>query len=254
MRAGLDRILITGSAGFIGSNLKKRFPDATGIDIKDSETTDIIQDVCTYSEAGGFDVIYHMAAKAMFDEYMRDPVEAFRTNVYGTINLLKQFKGRLFIYPSCVGAGNRDQWDEPYILSKVVCEKIVENSGKPYVIFRFANVYGERSNGVVWKFINEPEINIHGSGEQVRDFILIDDLIEALSISEQFARNQTFYIGSGTATSINKLAEIVIRLQGEKPVKRLPRRVMDVDFPIIKADYHCKTNLEEGIRRMLERG
>ena len=84
----MSNTLITGSSGFIGSHLKKALPDAIGLDRVPAPTTNIVQDVCTAKLGFDIDMIYHLAAITGYDEYMRNPHETIRVNLFGTVNLL----------------------------------------------------------------------------------------------------------------------------------------------------------------------
>ena len=244
----MAKILITGSSGFIGSHLKKAIPFADGLDVIPSDATNLVCDVCDFEEVEKYDVIYHLAAIANYDYYSKHPLETYITNVCGTMNLLRQNSNALFIFPSSVGVSEKN-WSDPYILSKAICEKIVRLMSDNFIIFRFANIYGKGAKAVVNKFIDNPIIDINGSGEQVRDFVYIDDLIEWLIKVNEIEKNKLYYIGSGIKTTINQLAKTVTKILGPKPIEYKPNRKFDVFEPIIKADLKCGTSLEIGIRK-----
>src|SRR5258708_18966428 len=110
------RILVTGVAGFVGSNLAKRFLDAgysvVGIDNLSAGTVDNVdarvefhkQDICDaeiYSQFHNADAIFHLAAKSSLTDCLTKPLEAARVNVLGTLNILeaaRRAKAPKFVY------------------------------------------------------------------------------------------------------------------------------------------------------------
>ena len=94
----------------------------------------------------------------------------------------------------------------------------------PYVIFRYQNVYGPGQSlknpytGILSIFStqikNGNNINVFEDGKESRDFVFIDDVVNAtiLGIEKQEANNKTFNVGSGVATSVIKVAETLKRL------------------------------------------
>lgn len=240
--------LITGSSGFIGNHLKRDMPEAVGIDIRPSETADVAEDICNFKSNEHWDVVYHLAALADVEESVKNPIETFRTNVCGTINVLK-LNYDLLVFPSTVGVYEFAM--NPYNLSKFVCEELIKASSKPYIIFRLANIYGEGSKSVVLKFINNSEMTVYGDGDQVRDFTYVDDLIEMLMDVQKLEKNKVYHVGTGEATSVNQVADLVNELMGEKPIIYLPERRFEIRRPVIKADIRCETTLKEGIMKLV---
>lgn len=241
-------VLVTGSSGFLGSHLREQIPNSDGVDLTPSKTTNIIADVHDFKDAAMYDVIFHMAAVTDIERGLKDPAETYKVNLCGTINLLKDFKG-LFVFPSSFGVFNPLLC--PYFLSKYMGEQIVRRHLK-YLIFRLPNPFGPRSNSVVNKFLFDKQISIYGDGNQVRDFVYVDDVIEHFLGYWKLEFNRVYHIGSGLATSIGELANIINSLcPNPKPIVYLPERSFDIKEPIIRADRVCKTSLTDGIRRLL---
>ena len=164
----------------------------------------------------------------------------------------------------------------PYGASKLagelVLESIVGSLGKPeYVTLRLFNVYGPGQNpsspysGVITKFIHAVtsggEIVIYGDGEQSRDFIHVEDVAEAvmraLTTTEACV---TLNIGTGTRTTINELARLVMSVAGkEVPVKHAPPRKGDIRHSVASIEkarrvlgWEPRIGLVEGLRTLLE--
>lgn len=246
----MDKILITGSSGFIGSHLKEALPDAVGLDWYPSDTTDIIADVRKFKLKEHYDIIFHLAAITEYERYMKYPHLTLDINTLGTVNLLKQLKRELFVFASTIGVPKKD-WDNPYILSKALAEKAVSMMRRKSVILRFHNIYGKRSNSVVSKFINSWEIHIYGDGSNERDYVYIDDLITHLKAVKKLKHRNVYHIGTGTMTDLNTLAELISSKQAGKPILHKPKRQGDAKTSSSSVDLKCPTTLEEGIDKIL---
>ncbi len=164
----------------------------------------------------------------------------------------------------------------PYGASKLagelVLKSFMESLGKPeYVILRLFNVYGPGQNpsspysGVITKFIHAvtsgKEIVIYGDGEQSRDFIHVEDVVEAvikaLTATEACV---TLNIGTGMRTTINELAKLVMSVAGrEVPVRHAPPRRGDIRHSVASVErarkvlgWEPRIGLVEGLRTLLK--
>lgn len=243
------KVLITGSSGFIGRHLKKALPFATGLSTKLSDSTDIASDVRTYPiHKENYDVIFHLAAVVGTELSIRKPVETYSTNICGTLNVLRDFKG-LLVFTSTVGVFS--PLKNPYFLSKYVCEEMVKASQCEHLIFRLSNPYGPGSKSVVQKWIESDTIKIYGDGKQIRDFVFIGDLVEILADPFRYESNKTYNIGTGIPVTLNELAQKIVALFGSKKIEYLPAREFEIEEPVIMPDIECKTNIEEGLKKSL---
>jgi UDP-glucose 4-epimerase len=168
-------------------------------------------------------------------------------NVDGSLNVLnesvKSHVEKFIFASSCAVYGEplRVPIDEehptnplsPYAASKLAVEKYCEVFSKVYgletICMRFFNVYGLRQSGsyssVIIHFINrlkegKPPI-IFGDGSQTRDFVYVDDVVDALFKAMNLMEGvcEKINIGSGRETSIQELAEVLIKKFGLKDVK-----------------------------------
>lgn len=215
------KVLVTGGAGFVGSNLCRRLL-ASGHTVKVLDSlergrveylqgldVEIIQ--ADIRDAGamqaavkGASAVYHLAAYGSVIESIEDPDTNFQVNVVGTLNLLKAARDQgvaKFIFSSTGGAlmGNTPppvnetsvpRPISPYGASKLACEgylcAFAESYGLNTLMFRFANVYGPRSAhkmGVFNKYLVAIERNepLIVYGNSVRDFIFVEDLVDGLA-------------------------------------------------------------------------
>jgi UDP-glucose 4-epimerase len=137
-------------------------------------------------------------------------------------------------------------------------------------VLRYSNVYGIKQSpnnpycGVVSKFfdsvLNDHPIQIHGDGEQTRDYTCVDDVVEAtmLAALSQKVVGEVFNIGTGKETSVRQLAQLVLEISGKnsrpifidrRDIDNIRRRVLNIE----KVRKHLKwipvTTLEEGLKK-----
>lgn len=232
------KIVVTGGAGFVGTNLIKRLVEeghevvsidnySTGTESNHIEgctyfNKDIV-DINSYSEWSP-DVIYHLAAIARIQPSFKRPKEYFLTNANGTLNLAHwcSVNNVPLIYAGS-SSKHSGRYKNPYTFSKDVGEDIIKlyqtHYGLKASIARFYNVYGPyqlleggyRTLIGIWlnslkkgeKFI------IYGDGEQRRDFTHVDDIVNALVlILEKEAFGYEFELGRGLNHSVNEVLKM----------------------------------------------
>ncbi|AJM91245.1 NAD-dependent epimerase/dehydratase family protein [Nitrosopumilus piranensis] len=265
-------ILITGGAGFVGRYLAKSFSQhkITIFDnFSNSSQNDIsnihfIQgDILDYEtllkSSKGTDVMIHLAAKTDVFESVTNPEDTMNVNVNGTINVLKcckQNKIKKIVFASSAAVyGNCDQLPinektitkptSPYGQSKLQAEneikKFAKEFGIEYVILRMFNVYGKGQNiqyaGVITKFLEnisrDKEILIYGDGKQTRDFISINDIVDAYSCALESKISGTYNIASGKSTSINELAKTMLDVFNKKlEIKHEKEKEGDIKYSL----------------------
>ncbi len=259
------KILVTGGAGFIGSNLVKALTLDKTIHVRVlddlsngsldnlaevQKRIEFIQGsvtnlVTTKKACSNIDVVFHLAAKISVDDSIKNPISTNSVNIEGTLNVLSSAQDnnvkKVIFSSSAAVYGSTDQVpinetttpspESPYALQKYVGEKYCSyfSTYKELctVCLRYFNVYGPHQQesggyaGVIYKFIhnalNGQTITIEGDGEQTRDFIFVEDVVNAniaaLRSSIKFKGN-VYNIGTQKETPIKKLAETVIALSG----------------------------------------
>jgi UDP-glucose 4-epimerase len=235
------KILVTGGAGFIGSNLIARLlkegHTVVSLDNYDSGSKENEIDGCSYHSGDieqvslmdkDFKIIYHLAALSRIQPSFENPSETFRVNTMGTqavCDFAKQIGAKL-IY-----AGSSSRWHNPhrspYACYKYIGEEICKMYKEVYElnveIVRFYNVYGPKEitegdwaavigrwRGQIKK--NHP-ITIVGDGKQKRDFTHVDDIVEGLyKIGLTYHKqNDAWELGTGKNYSINEVADMFIK-------------------------------------------
>jgi nucleoside-diphosphate-sugar epimerase len=199
------------------------------------------------------DAVFHEAALASVTLSVKNPLLTNDINVTGTLNLLKASSDlgvKRFIYASSAAVygdtfspQKREDMTpnptSPYGVSKLAAENYVKVFHKLYgletVSLRYFNVYGPRQRfdiqsaygGAITIFTNRllknmPPI-IYGDGEQTRDFVYIQDVIEAnmLALNTKNAAGEAFNIGTGTNVSVNQIAEILKDKMNRKNLKNV---------------------------------
>ena len=276
-------ILVTGGAGFIGSNLVDKLID-NGHDVvviddlstgkkeninskakfyKYNITTDILLSDVSSSPYKNhdwkkykYDVVFHLAAKARVQPSIENPIEFNRTNVDGTLNILKFCVDngvKRFIYSSSSSVyGNTKSLPtseniklnpmSPYALQKLIgeqyCKLFSDLYGLETVCLRYFNVYGERQplegayslvTGIfINQILNNKPLTINGSGKQRRDFTYVGDVVDAnikaATVETKFS-GDIFNIGNGNNRSVNELAVMMVGLPNRAeayPITHLP--------------------------------
>ncbi len=237
----------------------------------------------------GIDVVFHLAALIEAKESVEDPITYYFTNVLGTVSMLQAsinngvkrflFTSSAAVYGNSKSLPIREDSPtkpiNPYGESKLLAEGYVNTFSKESnlgtTILRIFNVYGSKQHsaysGVINNFIKRLSEGhspiIYGDGEQTRDFVHIDDVVDALllTLRRQNSREETFNIASGQATSINTLAQIMIKLAGNGVTNAVYEHTTDGDIMHSCADickakrilgYEPAVALLDGLKSMLE--
>ena len=232
------KILVTGGAGFVGTNLiqllKKSNNDeiysidnySIGSKKNHIEGVEYLEDdiINIQNYHNNFDVIYHLAALSRIQPSFSDPNLIFESNTKGTLKVLEFAKknNSKLIY-SGSSSMHHDPSLSPYAMTKYLGEQLCRLYKKSFEldvdIVRFYNVYGpyEILEGewaaVIGKWRNQINnglpITIVGDGNQRRDFTHISDIVDALvKIKNKNSKKFIWELGSGKNYSINEVYEI----------------------------------------------
>lgn len=187
------------------------------------------------------DVVFHLAAQADVGRSIRDPKYDADVNINGTINILDaccKASVKKVIFASTSGVYGNLQKDliseedlavpiSYYGLSKLTAESYIRLFYQlyrlPYTILRYGNVYGPRQTakgegGAVAVFLERLKkrmpLNIHGDGEQTRDFIYVKDVVQANIDAVERGHQEIIQVSTAQRTSVNHLLKILSQIHG----------------------------------------
>jgi len=236
------------------------------------------------------DFVVHAAARNIIIS-TKNPREDYETNIGGTLNILmaaRKYHVERIVYTSSTSVYGNPRYipineDErlcplsPYAVSKLAgehyCLAFYESYGVPAGVVRYSNVYGPNQDpanpycGVVGKFIEAvaqgrpPQI--HGDGEQTRDYTYVDDAVEGtlLALATPRSEGQAFNLGTGTETSVNRLASLICELYGadiepvhinRRDIDNIRRRVLNIELARRVLRWVPAVTTREGLRRTIE--
>jgi UDP-N-acetylglucosamine/UDP-N-acetyl-alpha-D-glucosaminouronate 4-epimerase len=300
------RALVTGGAGFIGSNLVRvllergdevrvldNFSTGSRANLEEIEADiEVVEGELrsyerVHAAVRGIELVFHLGALGSVPRSVQDPLTSSAVNVEGTLNVLLAardegarrvvFSSSTSVYGSsrALPTAESEPPDpiSPYGVAKLAAERYCVSFSRVYesletVVLRYFNVYGPRQSphsqyaAVIPLFIDaiargEP-IEIHGDGEQRRDFTYVSNVVDATVRAGEAdgASGRIFNVAAGTPASVNQVADIIGRLLG-KPVERRhgERRAGDIrdSWADISAaretlGYDPQVGLEDGLR------
>jgi len=230
------KVLVTGGAGFVGTNLIKRLlKDGHEVQSIDNYSTGLksnelegcnywagdIQNVGVMDK--DFDIVFHMAAIARIQPSFERPQDYIQTNFNGTYEVVKFCTdNKIPLIYAGSSSTHSGRFKNPYTFSKDLGEDIVTlyqtHFGLLASITRFYNVYGPHhlKEGGYTTLIGAWErrlelglpLVINGDGSKRRDFTHVEDIVDALiRIMEQQAWGLSFELGRGKNYSVKEIAE-----------------------------------------------
>lgn len=231
------------------------------------------------------EIIFHLAASAYVPFSFDHPREVININLNGTLNVLEAAMDSDVSQLVCTSSSeiygtaltekiNEDHPlnpSSPYAASKAAadrcCYSYWNTYGLPVAIIRPFNMYGSRHTyDVIPKFIslalqNQP-LTIYGSGEQSRDFLYIDDAVNAFLLmgSEKKAIGQAVNFGTGKDWSINHIAKKIVEISKSKSeIVHVEKRKSEVgklicDYSKARSlfGWEPRVPLEEGLKKNIE--
>ena len=267
--------LYTGNKEFVHS--KAQFVE---LDIRDPKLYSVLEEFRP-------DYIFHEAAQTEVSTSMSDPMLDCDINLMGLINLLNaavKLNIKKFLMPSSAAVYgnldtlplNEDMIGNPssfYGLTKLTAEHYLriyhEAFGLPYLCYRYSNVFGPRQGnggegGVISIFakaiVQGSPIIIYGDGKQTRDFIYVDDVVEANILGMQHQVTGIYNVSTGISSSVNLLVDEFRNISGKdiEVVYDKPR-LGDIRDSVLATDksekgllFTAKYNLHDGLIKTYE--
>jgi len=233
-------------------------------------------------------MVMHLAAQMDVRKSVEDPMFDAQVNVLGTLNVLQQsikHGVRKVVFSSSGGAiyGEQEIYPapeshvtrplSPYGVSKLCGEQYLSYyqrvNGLQIVSLRYANVYGPRQDpegeaGVVaifiQKLLNNEQAIVNGNGRQTRDFVYVEDVVEANLAAMGQDIQGTYNVGTGEETSVNDLLGILVRhtnstckeVHGPAKGGEQARSVIDSGKLRQELSWESRTELSEGLKRTVD--
>jgi UDP-glucose 4-epimerase len=246
---------------------------------------DLLRDVLE-----GANIVIHAAARNIVLS-TRNPRDDYAVNIGGTLNVLlaaRELRLSRIVYTSSASIYGNPRYlpiaeDDPvnllspYAVSKYAgegyCHAFYESYDLATAVVRYSNVFGPGQSpdnpycGVVAKFFeaaltNQP-LQIHGDGEQTRDYTFVDDAVEAtvnVALSPKSV-GQAYNVGTGRETSVNRLAALVRRITGSaseplhvdrRDVDNIRRRVVNIEKIRRELRWTPTVTVEQGLQETYE--
>jgi len=300
------RYLVTGGAGFIGSNtvdeLVRRGHSVVVLDDLSTGKEENLSQVAGKVEflrgsitemetvraaCRGVDYVLHLAARTSVPRSVKEPLEANRINVDGTLNVLVAACDakvcRVVFAASSSAYGETPTLPKvetmapspisPYGASKWMGEVYTQVFGRVYglenVSLRYFNVFGPRQDpsshysGVLSRFItallDSAQPVVYGDGEQSRDFTYVENVVEAnlLACEAANASGRVFNVGTGNRFTLNQTLKLLEKISGKpaRPRYDPPREgdirdsQADIELARKLLGYNPRIGFEEGLRR-----
>ena len=265
------RCLLLGSEGFLGKALQVKLNTIPHMEIVKYDLTlglDILDDYQLVKHMMDVDVVFHLAGETGVPRSWFDPYIYYQNNTLGSAHVFRRARelGKKVIYAS---TGEVYVENSPYAASKKGAESagLSElHKGADIVFLRILNPFGpgQPEYYIIPKFLKlaqrgEP-ITIHGTGEQRKDYIYVDDITEAFWRARELPAGAISDLGIRETQSIKEIAEKIIELTNSKS------EIVYVDSPRLGEKSTLEGNMEqlfsigwipnynfdEGLRRTME--
>jgi UDP-glucose 4-epimerase len=301
------KILVTGGAGFIGSNIANKMSrekDTSVIAMDDlslGTPTNLLPGVkfvkgsvmdyeLTFEVSKGCDFVFHEAAKSSSPMFKDDPREGVDINALGFMNVMESAKRNnikkvIYASSSSMYSGLPVPFKESQILApktfyeaSFYCREILARSyylenGVSSIGLRYFSVYGpnEKHKGkfannisqFIWSIKSGKSPILYGDGSQTRDFVYVDDVVQANSLALQSGEKEfgIYNVGTGLTASFSRIVEIINENLGtqieashvDNPIKNYVKETKaDISLAKSELGYDPRwKGVEDGIKRLI---
>lgn len=274
------KVLLTGSAGFIGKSAARHLTEAghevIPFDVNGEEHRDLVNPHAF--EGLEYDAVVHLGAVSSTPWARKHPEEAYLSNVMGTYNMLWDAlqKGAKRVILASSSRVNELPLDNPYVITKVLAENLAlefmdqHSSRISIACLRFGSIYGPQNfakkhspnilNQIVESAVTGKKVDIFGDGNQERDFLFVEDVAKSLCElvdKSMWEHTRMMGLGSGRTYSLRAIIEFVTNIVGNAPhvayTGEYPPDYMKMQW--IRTNYLDgieTTPIEEGIKACME--
>jgi UDP-glucose 4-epimerase len=245
----MDKIIVFGGSGFIGSHvadaLSDKGYDVTVFDSRKSPyirggqkmiVGDILDESLVNESLKGADIVMNFAGVSNIDECSKKPLDAVRDNIMGNTVLLDasvRADVKRFVFASSVYVYG--QAGEIYRVTKQSCELLIETYkkiyGLDYTIIRYGSLYGPRSDekNSIYRIVRDALVNkkitYHGTGEEVREYIHVADAAQLTAeVLKEDYKNRHIVLTGSKETKYRELLDMINEmLQNTVKIEYLPK-------------------------------
>ena len=277
----MDSVLITGSLGFIGSEIIKKLSKSKVFTDSDNSKRIDLRNIDQVLNIDSVDTVIHLASKVPSKELEWD--DYFENNVLGTLNILEYCiakKVKKLIYISSYVYGNpkkypidenhsinpHNAYTESKFYGEQLCKFFCEKSDLSIIILRPFNIFGKSMNkgflisNLIDAAKTEKNITITNKNSK-RDFLYIDDFVDLiLKIKNYDCKYEVFNVGTGISFSFDEIIKMIEKFTSKKLNLEYTvdekTFIADIKADISKIkkkiDWEPKIKFESGLKKMLD--
>jgi len=277
------RVVVTGHSGFIGRRLAQRLErdDVRVTGVSRADGIDVTKDALPLD---GVDHVYHLGGLSFVPDAWEDPAAYYLTNTYGTVRMLDQCRRAgvpmtfvsTYVYGSAapipVSEKTAPNPNNPYAFSKLAaedaCRFYARTFGLKVSILRLFNAYGPGQGAsflipTIARQAIDPDCReiVVADLAPRRDFVHVDDVVEALLVAPRLPSGEVFNVGSGRSRSIKNIIEACLsaagvskpfRARDEKRTNEISDVVADISALSAAGDWRPQVPFEAGIKTVIE--
>lgn len=281
------KILLTGHKGFIGKHYLDLISNTDNIIALDKIEGQDLCDIKVAENLPDCDIVVHMAATNGTKLFYQSPTSVSFNNTLPTFHLLQRYSGTntKFVFTSTCeifnGAIDKNLYPVPtdenvpvmfddilnprwsYSLPKALGENLIANSGLPWLIIRYFNIYGPgQKDHFITEFVERVKSGeYYINGDDTRSFCYVEDAVNITDILVKNCSNQIVNVGKSEEIKISTVAKLILEILDIDPDKLeiLPgpkgsakRRCPDTKKMLGLTNYNYKYSLREGLEKTLE--
>ena len=281
------KIVLTGHKGFIGSHYYDHIKDDNDVITFDKREGHDLRNPEITKNAPDCDVVIHMAATNGTKLFYQIPTDVAFNNTLPTFNLIDRYKNSntKFVFTSTCeifnGAIDKGLYSVPtdenvpvmfediinprwsYSIPKALGENLVANSGLPWLVIRYFNIYGPNQiDHFISEFVERvSKGEYYIKGDDTRSFCYIDDAINITDLLVKNCQDEIVNVGRQEESQISDVARIIMDVMGVDPAKLeiLPgpkgsakRRCPDTSKMLKLTQYKYRYTLRQGLEKTIE--